>query len=135
MSIGPNVKDDSDLSNKATKTDLQNATGVDKSDFGKKTGLAHSQSDVDKVDIDRIKSMPSNLNNLKTKVDKLDIGKLKTTPADLCKLSKLVKKDNVVKKAKYNELVKKASNIRTTDISNLVKYLIVTKKLVKLKIK
>ena len=79
--------------------------------------------------------MPSNLNNLKTKVDKLYIGKLKTTPADLCKLSKLVKKDNVVKKAKYNELVKKASNIRTTDISNLVKDLIVTKKLVKLKIK
>ena len=79
--------------------------------------------------------MPSNLSNLKTKVHKLDIGKLETTPADLSKLSNVVKKDNVVKKAKYNELVKKASNISTTDISNLVKDLIVTQKLVKLKIK
>ena len=90
---------------------------------------------MDKVDIDRIKSMPSNLSNLKTKVHKLDIGKLETTPADLSKLSNVVKKDNVVKKAKYNELVKKASNISTTDISNLVKDLTVTQKLVKLKIK
>ena len=89
-------------------------------DFAKKTDLAHSKSDVDKVDIDEIKSMPSNLSNLKTKVDELDIGKLETNPADLSELSNVVKKDNFVKKAEYNELVKKANNINTTDTSNLV---------------
>ena len=34
------MKVELDLSNYATKTDLQNATGVDTSDFAKKTDLA-----------------------------------------------------------------------------------------------
>ena len=89
---------------------------------------------MDKLDIDKLKNIPSYLSNMNTKVDKLDIGKLQTTSADLSKLSNLVKKD-VVKKAKYNELVKKANNISTTDTSNLVKDLIITQKLVKLEIK
>ena len=103
-------------------------------DFVKKTHLANSKSDVDKLEIDKLKNIPSYLSNLNTKVDKLDIGKLQTYSADLSKLSNVVKKD-VVKKAKYNELVTKANNISTTDTSNLVKDLIVTQKLVKLKMK
>ena len=35
-SLGANVKFELDLSNHATKTDLENATGVDASDFAKK---------------------------------------------------------------------------------------------------
>ena len=38
-SLGANVKVELDLSNYAAKTDLKNATRVDKSDFAKKTGL------------------------------------------------------------------------------------------------
>ena len=39
---------------------------------------------MDKLDIIKLKNVPSGLINLKSKVDKLDVGKLETTPADLC---------------------------------------------------
>ena len=119
-SLEANVKVELDLSNYATKADLKNATGVDTSDFAKKTDLANLKSDVDKLDIDKLKNVPSNLSNLKSKVDKLDIGKLETTPVDLSKLSNVVKND-VIKKTEYNELVKIVNNINATDTSDLVK--------------
>ena len=115
-----NVKVKLDLSNYATKADLKNATGVDTSDFAKKTDLANLKTDIDKLDIDKLKNVPSNLSNLKSKVDKLDIGKLETTPVDLSKLSNVVKND-VVKKTGYDELVKKVNNTDTTDTNDLVK--------------
>ena len=46
----------------------------------------------------------TNLAALKTEVDKIDTEKLKTVPADLAKLSKVVKND-VVKKTDYNTKV------------------------------
>ena len=42
-SLGANVKV---LSNYTTKSDLKNATGVDTSDFAKKTDLVNLKSDV-----------------------------------------------------------------------------------------
>ena len=42
----------------------------------KKINLANLKSDVDKLDIDKLKNVPTNLSNLKTKVDKLDVDKL-----------------------------------------------------------
>ena len=44
------MKIELDSSNYATKVDLKNETGIDASDFSKKTGLAHLKSDVDKLD-------------------------------------------------------------------------------------
>ena len=85
---------------------LKNA-GLDAFDLALKTDLANLKSDVDKLDIDRLKNVPSNLSSLKSKVDKLDIGKLETTPVDLSKLSNIVKND-VVKRTEYNKLVKKS---------------------------
>ena len=38
--------------------------------------LANLKSDVDKLDIDKLKNVPTNLSNLKSKLDKLDIDKL-----------------------------------------------------------
>ena len=67
-----------DISNYATKTDLKNVTHVDTSRFALKTKWA----------------------NLKTEVDKLDIDKLVSVPIDLRKLSNVVKND-VVKKTVY----------------------------------
>ena len=55
--------------------------------------------------------------NLKAEVDKLDIDKLATVPVDLRKLSNVIKKD-VLKKTVYDKLVAKEDNI---DISGLVK--------------
>ena len=77
-----NVKVELDLTNYATKTDLKNITHVDVSSFAGKTNLAA----------------------LKTEVDKLDIDKLKTRPIDLSKLSNVVEND-VVKKTDYNAKV------------------------------
>ena len=42
------IKIESDLSNYAVKSDLKKATGVDISDFAKKTDLTSVKSDVDK---------------------------------------------------------------------------------------
>ena len=67
--FGDSIKVKIDLSNYATKTDIKNISHVDTSSFALKTNLA----------------------NLKTKVDKLDIGKLKPVPTDLRKLGNVVK--------------------------------------------
>ena len=80
-----------DLSNYATKDDIKKITHEDTSSFALKTNLA----------------------NLKTEVDKLDIDKLVTVPADLSKLSNVVKND-VVKKTMYDKLVAKVNNINTS---------------------
>ena len=70
------MKVELDLSNYATKTNLKNVTGVDTSKFAKKIDLNNLKSDLDKLDIDKIKNVPTSLSNLKTKVDKLDVDKL-----------------------------------------------------------
>ena len=60
-SLGTNIKFELDLSNYATKVDLKNTTGVDTSSFAKKTDLAKLKSDVDKLDIDKVKNLPNSL--------------------------------------------------------------------------
>ena len=77
-----NVKVELDLTNYATKTDLKNITHVDVSSFASNTNLAA----------------------LRTEIYKIDADKLKTTPIDLDRLSNLVKND-VVKKTDYNTKV------------------------------
>ena len=59
-------------------------------------------------------ALKTNLANLKTKVDKLDIDKLVPVPTDLSKLSGVVKND-VVKKTVYDKLITKANNIYTSN--------------------
>ena len=77
-----NIKVKLDLTNYATKTDLKNITHVDVSRFASKTNLAA----------------------LKTEVDKIDVDKLKITPVDLAKLTNAVEND-LVKKTVYNTKV------------------------------
>ena len=72
-SSSQNIKVELDLANYATKTDLKNITHVDVSSYASKTNLAALKSEVDNIDVD----------------------KLKTTPADLAKLSNIVKNDVV----------------------------------------
>ena len=99
------VKVELDLSNCTTKTGLKNATGTDTSSITKKDDLASLKSNVDKLDIDKLKNVSTNLNTLKCKVDKLDVDKLLSVLVSLIKLSSLVKKD-VVKKDVYNAEIK-----------------------------
>ena len=58
-------------------------------------------------------ALKTNLATLKTEVDKLDIDKLVPVPTDLNKLSNVVKND-VVKKTVYDKLVTKVNNIDTS---------------------
>ena len=73
--FGEDINVKVDLSNRSTKTDLKNVTYVGTSNFALKTNFA----------------------NLKTEIDKLDTDKLKTVPVDLSKLSNVVRNE-VVKK-------------------------------------
>ena len=75
----------------------KNETGIDASSFAKKVDLASLKSNVNKLDIDKLKNLPTDLSNLKSKVDKLDADKSLPVPVDLSKLSDFVKND-VVKK-------------------------------------
>ena len=59
--------------------------------MAEKVDLASLKSNVDKLDIDKLKTVPRNLSNLKRKVDKLDNDKLVPAPVDLSKLSDVVK--------------------------------------------
>ena len=97
--FGSNIKVKVDLSSYATKPDLKNVTHVDTSSFALKTNLA----------------------NLKTEVDKLDIDKLVPVPTDLSKLSNVLKHD-VVKKTVYDKLVTKGNNSDTSDFVLKSKY-------------
>ena len=81
-SFGRRVKVELDLSNYATKADFKNATGMDTSKFAKRIDLASLKSNVNKLDIDKLKNVPTNLDNLKSKVDKLDFDKLVPVPGD-----------------------------------------------------
>ena len=82
ISSSSNVKVKLDLTNYATKTDLKSITHVDASSFSRKTNLAA----------------------LKTEVDKIDVNKLKTEPVDLAKLTNSVEND-LVKKTNFNTKV------------------------------
>ena len=90
-----------DLSNYATKTDIKNISHVDTSSFALKSNLASLKTEVDKLDIDKLKSLPTNLSNFESKVYKLDINKLAPVIVDLSKLSNIIKNE-VVRKTKYN---------------------------------
>ena len=85
--------------------------------MGSKSDLVNLETEVDKLDIDKLKNVPTNLSNLKSKVDKLDIDKLAPVPVDLSKLSNVVKND-VVKKTEYNAKIKNIED-KMPDITNL----------------
>ena len=87
-SVVENVKVELDLFNYA---DLKNATGIDTSEFAKKTDLGNLKSDLDKFNLYKLKNVPINLSNLKSKEDILDVDKLVSAPADLSKLDNVVK--------------------------------------------
>ena len=79
--FGGNITVTIDLSNYATKKNIKSISHVNTSSF----------------------ALITNLVNLKTGVDKLDIDKLVPVPTELSKLSNVVKND-VVKKTVYDKL-------------------------------
>ena len=94
-----NIKVELDLSNYETKKDIKDITHIDASSFASKTNMAA----------------------LKTEVDKIDTDKLKTVPDDLVKLSNVVKND-VVKKTDYDTLKGKVDGIDVSKYVGRTKY-------------
>ena len=94
-----NIKVELDLGNYATKKDIKDIIHVDISSYALKTNLAA----------------------LKTEVDKIDTDKLKTVPDDLAKLSNVVKND-FVKKTEYNRLKNKVDAINTSGFVTRTKF-------------
>ena len=78
----------------------------------KKVDLANLKSNLDKL-----KNVPTNLNNLKSKVDKLDVDKLVPVHVDLSTPRNVVKCD-VVKKEVHNAKVENIED-KMPDITNL----------------
>ena len=74
-SSSQNIKVELDLANYAAKDDVKNIKHVDVSSFASKTNLAA----------------------LKTEVDKIDANKLNTVPVALAKLNNVVDNDVVIK--------------------------------------
>ena len=87
------------MRNYATKKDIKKISYVDISSF----------------------ALKSNLASLKTKVDKLDIDKLVSVPVDLSELSVAVKND-VVKKTLYDNLVAKVNSTYARVFVSKTKY-------------
>ena len=77
-----NIKVQLDLTNDVTKDDVKNITHVDVSSYATKTNLAALKSEVDKIDVD----------------------KLRAVPVDLAKLTNVVNND-IIKKTDYNTKV------------------------------
>ena len=91
-----NIKVELDLSNYATKKDINDITHVDVSGFASKTNLAA----------------------LKTEEDKIDADKLKTVPVDLAKLSNVVKNE-VVKKLIITNIESQIAGVTKNTLDNL----------------
>ena len=104
-SLGKRVKVELEMSNYATKIELKNVTGFDMSKVAKKIDVANLKYNVDKLDIDKLKNIPTNASNLQTKVHKLDVDKLVPVSVNLNKLRDIVK-DDVVKKDVDNANIK-----------------------------
>ena len=69
-SFGGNINVKVDLSNYATKTDLKIATETDTYNFTLKSILAGLKSEQDKLDTDKLKLVPVDLNKLSDDVKK-----------------------------------------------------------------
>ena len=77
-----------DLSNYATKADLKKAKGIDASNLALKSNLAKLKDEVDKIDVDKLKTVPDDLNKPRNVVN-----------------------NEVVKKTVYDKLAGKVNNI------------------------
>ena len=91
--IGNKIK--VDLSSYTTKSDAENAAGVDTSKLAKKVDLASLKSGIHKLDIDQLKTVPD---------------KIKKILIDLKKFSNVVVND-AVKKDVYDRLVTEVNDI------------------------
>ena len=59
--FGKDIKVEVDLSNYAIKTDIKSISHVDTSSFALKTNLANLKTEVNKLDVDKLVAVPTDL--------------------------------------------------------------------------
>ena len=123
-----------DLEGVATKKDLESITHVDTSSFALKTNLASLKTEVDKLDILKLSTVPNDLAKLTNKVandldEETDFNALKTKVDN-----NTTEQDNLENKATNNDLTTKGSinklksKVDGIDLTKYVKKLIMTLK-------
>ena len=119
-----NVKVELDLKNYATKEELKNIIHVDTSSFALKTNLASLKTEVDKLDIPKLITVPTDLSKLTNKVtndlvEETDFNSLKTkvdkneTNSD--NLESIINENDPAIKTIVNNLKTKVDGIDLTD--------------------
>ena len=146
-----NVKVELDLANYATKDDVKNITHVDVSSYATKTNLAALKSEMDKIDIDQLKTVSDNLAKLSNVVMSQELNLVQILIYWMIKLIKLIKKNpdisnletkrnitmlvnnlnNRIDNLKINDYAKKTSlsgyiltstfNTKSTELENKIK--------------
>ena len=99
-----------ELLNYATKKELNNPTSIDTANLSAKSDFIALKAEIDKLEINKLVNVPTNLNNLKAKVDDLDVSKLNAVPIKLKTLSDAVSKE-VVKNTKFSKLYTKINSL------------------------
>ena len=105
--FGRGIKAKVDLSNYATKADINNILLVDTSSFALKTNLSNLKTEVDKLDIDKLVPVPVDLSKLSDAVEYIDTQEFYKLTADV--FNARLKQANLLKKKQilmlYNQLL------------------------------
>ena len=123
-SSSSNIKVELDLTNYATKTDLENITHTDVSSFASKTNLAALKTEVDKIDTDKLKTVPDDLAQLSDVVKNETVKKTDFSADDYVKKTKFSADTNVLddKIDKVDKKVPDVSGLATkSNVTILVK--------------
>ena len=108
-----NIKVELDLANYATKDDVKNITHVDVSSYATKTNLAALKSEVDKIDTDKLKTVPDDLAKLTNVVKNETVTKTDFSADDYVKKTKFSADTNAL-----DDTIDKADK-KILDVSNL----------------
>ena len=120
----------------ATKKDLEGITHVDTSSFALKTNLSVLKTEVDKLDIPKLDTIPTDVAKWSNKVgndlvEKTDFNSLKTKfeniATDNDSLETKVDNNHLTAEASINNLKTKVEGI---DVTKYVKKVIMTQKLI-----
>ena len=122
-SSGQNVKVELDLTNYATKTDLKNITHTDVSSFTSKTNLSALKTEVDKIDVDKLKTVPDNLAKLSNVVKNEVVKKTDFSADDYVKKTKFSDDINSLDD-KIDKVEKKIPDVSSLEIKRNVTTLI-----------
>ena len=100
------------MKNYATQKELEEVAGVDTSNLAVKRDFIALKAEVEKLDFNKLVTVPIGSNKLKTKVDDLDVDTLKTVPTIFFKKMIDVLRKEVIEKTKYAKLNSKINNLK-----------------------